>query len=116
MAHEPLHAHLPAGQACTLAQKGQTVLRVVEGRLWATCSGTPHDWPGDHFLGPGQSLVLQGARWVVEAMDGRAAHYEVLPATLLAPDRDALGQVHPQREDRRGRQQAARHPGAPVSA
>lgn len=111
-----LHAHLPAGQACTLAPRGQAVLRVVDGRLWVTRSGTPDDRPCDHFLAAGQSMALKGARWVVEAMDGRAACYELMPAASLAPDRDALGQVHPQREDRRGRQQATGHAGAPVAA
>ena len=117
MTPRPLHTALPAGQAHSLAAHGQAVLRVIAGRVWATRSGDPQD----HVVAPGQWLPLDGARWVVESLDGRPAAYELLlPAARragsLAPDRDALGQVHPQREDRRGRQQAAGHAGAPVAA
>lgn len=120
MTHPQLHATLPSGQARTLALNGEAVLCVIAGRVWATRSGSTRHPPCDHFLVAGQSLALCGARWVVESMDGLPARYELVPAprpaTSLAPDRDALGQVHPQREDRRGREQAASHPGAPVTA
>ena len=72
-ANTPASAHckLDAGQAVTLHAKQLSVLRVTDGRVWATLS---HAGPysrvtgGDHFLSLGQSLtLLPGQALVVES-------------------------------------------------
>ena len=62
------HCALPAGQALTLRARQAGRLRVTQGRLWLTVSDAAHDGrvrAGDHFLLPGQSLLLAAGQTVV---------------------------------------------------
>jgi hypothetical protein len=65
---------LAGGRAMTLRTREPGVLRVVQGRLWATCDG-PHPGAlndqGDHVLDAGDEMrVSAGQRLVIEAWNG----------------------------------------------
>ena len=59
---------LARGRAITLRPAASGILRVSQGRLWATVDG-PHgrapDDSGDHVLQPGRSMFLQARQRVV---------------------------------------------------
>jgi hypothetical protein len=77
---------LAGGRAMTLRTREPGVLRVVQGRLWATCDG-PHPGAlndqGDHVLDAGDEMrVGAGQRLVIEAWNGAAGalfDWEPLP-------------------------------------
>jgi hypothetical protein len=63
----------------TLRPREAGVLRVAQGRLWATCDG-PHtgalNESGDHILEAGSQLRLgAGQHWVIEAWHGDSPVY-----------------------------------------
>ena len=67
---------LDGGRAITLRSKDEGVLRVAQGRVWATIDG-PHIGPandsGDFFLDAGESLTLPaGQRVVIESWNACA--------------------------------------------
>jgi hypothetical protein len=72
---------LDAGHATTLQPRQPGVLRVTQGRLWATVDG-PHAGHtsvlGDHVLQVGDQFTLQpGQRMVVEPLDAGGPVYFV---------------------------------------
>lgn len=93
---------LHPGHAMALRPKQPAVLRIVCGQVWATqdqpAGATPHS-AGDHFLGPGDVLMVPaGVRLVLEplAMRGDTApvHFDWSDACALAAstrfDREVL--------------------------
>lgn len=114
----PQHAgnwKLGAGRAITLHSKDEGVLRIAQGRVWATFDGPhvgPHVSPandsGDFFLGAGESLTLPaGQRVVIEpwnACANEAAYFSwdtmvsAQQANLLADSRWQLAVVSPLRD------------------
>jgi len=67
---------LAAGRAMSLRPREAGVLRVAQGRIWATFDG-PHRGPlndlGDQILDPGDVLRLRGGQGlVIEAWDAQA--------------------------------------------
>ena len=67
---------LAAGRAVTLRPREAGVLRISQGRVWATVDG-PHRGLvpnlGDHVLGAGQHLTVRaGQRLVLESWDAAA--------------------------------------------
>jgi hypothetical protein len=70
---QPLQASwaLRSGQALSLRPRAAGVFRVTQGRAWATLDvdrRSPASDTGDHFVMPGQDLVLRaGQRVVLEA-------------------------------------------------
>lgn len=69
----------PPGHIQTLNLTEAALLRLHAGCLWVTQS----DDPQDHFMHPGQTLVLRAGRTVIEAVGSQWAHYDVPQA--LAP-------------------------------
>ncbi len=72
---------LDAGHATTLQPRQPGVLRVTQGRIWATVDG-PHAGHtsvlGDHILQVGDQFTLQpGQRMVVESLDAASPVYFV---------------------------------------
>jgi hypothetical protein len=85
--------HLNQGKAITLRAPLPGVLRVTQGRIWATLGhvparhmscGTAEPRGGDHFVTPQHDLcVAAGQAVVVESWpvaDGRSALFEWIPA------------------------------------
>jgi hypothetical protein len=77
---------LPARRAVTLRPVSDGILRVADGRLWATREGphgrTPED-SGDHVLELGRSMLVRaGERVVLEAWSrgGASFAWDPLPA------------------------------------
>lgn len=88
---------LDAGHATTLQPRQSGVLRVTQGRIWATVDG-PHaghtSVQGDHILQVGEQFTLQpGQRMVVEPLDAGSPVYFVW---------EPLVQGRPARAPRRG--------------
>ncbi|MDO9202797.1 MAG: DUF2917 domain-containing protein [Hydrogenophaga sp.] len=87
------------GHAMTLRPKQTAVLRIFCGQVWATqgqpAGTTPHS-AGDHFLGPGDVLVVPaGMRLVLEPL---AARGDTAPVHFDWSD--ACAQAAPTRFDR----------------
>ena len=75
----PAIRKLEAGHAMTLQPRAAGVLRVAQGRIWATYDG-PHSGPlndlGDRVVGAGGQLPLRaGQRLVLESWNGAAPAY-----------------------------------------
>ena len=68
---------LTCGKALRLHARDRSVLRVVQGRLWATFDGPHQGAPndlGDRFLGAGECLELfPGGNLLIEAWDQSGA-------------------------------------------
>ena len=68
---------LASGRALRLHARDRSVLRVVQGRLWATFDGPHQGAPndlGDRFLGAGECLELfPGRNLLIEAWDQSVA-------------------------------------------
>ena len=73
---------LDTGKALTLRAKQRSVLRITQGRVWATLSHADADsrvLAGDHFLSQGQRLtLLPGQELVMESFESSASSH---PAT-----------------------------------
>ena len=78
----PYPYELPAGQAISWSAAPGIVLKVLRGRLWATCTNDPDD----HFVSAGQTLMLGRGTWVLEADAGQAASYRLVSASSLQKD------------------------------
>jgi hypothetical protein len=85
---------LAPGQALSLRPRVTGVLRIRQGRAWATLGEAPRGHgplAGDHFLLPGEQLLVQpGRHLVLESLDQGALGFEWLPCapaheTLLQP-------------------------------
>ncbi|KPU91606.1 hypothetical protein APR50_17950 [Variovorax paradoxus] len=64
------------GEAMSLKARGESVLRVRQGRVWITPDATLESPSEDLVLAPGESLtVAAGQRIVMEAWDGYGATY-----------------------------------------
>lgn len=91
---------LDTGRAVTLRPREAGVLRIAQGRVWATLQG-PHRGPandlGDRFLHPGESLSLRaGQRLVLEPWDAASDapawfSWDPQPAVAQNPPRAARG-------------------------
>lgn len=75
---------LAPGQALSLRPRIAGVLRIRQGRAWATLGERPSGHgplAGDHFLLPGEQLLVQpGRHLVLESLDQGALGFEWLPA------------------------------------
>jgi len=76
--------NLAAGQVLSLRPRSAGVLRIRQGRAWATLGERPHGHgpdAGDYFLLTGEQLAVQpGRHLVIESLDGGALGFEWLPA------------------------------------
>jgi hypothetical protein len=87
--HTPSHVDsISVSEALTLCPREPGVLRVTQGRMWATIDldrNSPVADAGDHFVAPGQDLHLRaGQRVVLEAwpVQGQTSiQWQWLPAT-----------------------------------
>lgn len=82
---------LAPGQALSLRPRVAGVLRIRQGRAWATLGERPRGHgpdAGDHFLLPGEQLLVQpGRHLVLESLDQGALGFEWLPrAPAPAPE------------------------------
>jgi hypothetical protein len=79
--------HLPTGSVMALRPACAGTLRVNKGRAWATFDmlpASPLGDAGDHFVLPGQDLVVRaGQRVVVEALPAKCAGAPLDGITLL---------------------------------
>ena len=99
--HTPSHVHsLSASEALTLCPHEPGVLRVTQGRMWATIdldSSSPVADAGDHFVVPGQDLRLRtGQRVVLEAwpVQGQTSiQWQWLPVAIPSANRYGLGRA-----------------------
>ena len=83
---------LNRGEAVTLRTPRPGVLRVTQGRIWATLGQTPRSLPcsgpaprgGDHFVTPQHDLCVAAGQAIVleswPAADGHSALLEWIPA------------------------------------
>ena len=74
---------LAPGQALSLRPRVAGVLRIRQGRAWATLGERPRGHgpdAGDYFLLPGEQLLVQpGRHLVLESLDQGALGFEWLP-------------------------------------
>ena len=81
------------GQVRTLhIGPGMRLLRVTEGPLWLTVSGTPDDPPQDLWLEAGDAIMLEsGSEIVVEGWPTASFQLIVPPQACAARSRSAAG-------------------------
>lgn len=79
-----LSAILSRGQARTLDAKAGDSLRVVQGRLWLTQSGSDVD----HFLTAGEALCLGPGKTVIEGDSPESASFELRSTRVSGQFRD----------------------------
>ena len=92
---------LAAGRAVTLRPHEAGVLRISQGRVWATVDGPrrgPANNLGDHVLGAGQQLAVRaGQRLVLESWDAADTpawfRWDAEPAAVPGRHRAALAQA-----------------------
>jgi hypothetical protein len=88
--------NLAAGQVLSLRPHGAGMLRIRQGRAWATLGERPRGHgpeAGDYFLLTGEQLPVQAGRHlVIESLDGGMLGFEWLP---LASARSQYRQHEP---------------------
>lgn len=89
---------LAAGRALSLRPRAAAVLRIRQGRAWATLAqrppGSRPDDAGDHFLLVGEQLLVPaGCHLVLESLDQGPLGFEWSPARQAGPLRQSVGDL-----------------------
>jgi len=66
--------------ACWRPDRGQRLLKVLSGRLWATRPGST-----DLVFGPGDTVDLRGRGWVLQVIGEPGCEFQVGPGAHTQP-------------------------------